>query len=81
MRIKVTELIQTKRTRYVYGFLFASIFWILCLCVMSIQALQQYRDVEAAAYEEVYILRQHNNLLLKENQNLSRIIETRRKKG
>jgi hypothetical protein len=48
---------------------------------MSIQALQQYRDVEAAAYEEVYILRQHNNLLLKENQNLYRIIETRRKKG
>lgn len=79
MKIKVTELVQTKRTRYVYGFMVASIFWIFCLCVMSIQALQQYRQVEAAAYEEVYILRQHNNLLIKENQNLCRIIEKRRK--
>jgi hypothetical protein len=79
MRIKVVEQIETRRKRFFYGVLFASFFWLLFLAVVSLQAIREYVNVESRAYEEVYKLRKHNNLLQSENQNLDRLNRKLRK--
>lgn len=68
-----------KVRRFFYGVIFASIFWLILLCLVSIQVMREYRNVESGAYEEVYRLRKHNNLLKSENQNLDRLNRKLRK--
>jgi hypothetical protein len=67
--------------QFFWGFLAASFLWIIALNIISLHYIQEFRTVEAEAYQEAYRLRQHNNLLKSENQNLDRLNHKLRRVG